>query len=117
MPQVDQNVEIYQGADEYILIAVKDEDGLAVDLTTFDGLCWILSKGDSEVERFDLTDAELIIADADDTNDGLKVHLDKTVTADLDLGGLYRHQAWGTLSGDSRPLSVGIVTVLRGDGC
>lgn len=117
MPQVEQSLEIYQNADEYILIAVKDENDSPVDLTTFDGLCWILSKGDEEVERYDLSDSELVIADAEATDDGVKVHLSKTITKELELGGIYRHQAWGTLTGDSRPLCVGDVTVLRGDGC
>ena len=117
MPQTDQHIEIYQGADEYILIAVKDEAGSPVDLTTFDSLCWHLMQNDAEVVKYDLTDAELVIADADDTNDAVKVHISKAITAGMDLGGLYRHQAWGTISGDSRPFCVGVVTVLRGDGC
>ena len=117
MPQVDQDLTIYQNADETITIAIKDENDDPMDLKTFDDLCWILTKAGREVVRYDINDSELIIANADDTDDGLRVMLYAPVTSTLRLGRLYTHQAWGTFGGASRPLAVGYVTVKRGDGC
>ena len=117
MPKVDQDLEIYTNADEIFTIAITDESTAPVDLTTFDSLCWTLSKGDTSVVSYTSTDAELVIANADDVDDGIRVNLVPTVTGALDVGRLYTHQAWGTLSGRDRPLCVGFVTVLRGDGC
>ena len=117
MPQVEQSLDIYQNANETIMIAVKDDNGDPMDLTLATGICWILSKGDTEVARYDLTDTELAIAAADSTDDGIQIELPSAVTGALTLGKLYRHQAWATINAKSKPVSEGDVTVLRGDGC
>jgi len=117
MPRVDQDLTIYTNADEPFTFAVKDSNGDPMDLTTFDELCWILTRAGSEVLRYALSDSELVIADADGTDDGIRVTLSAAVTGALGLGRLYVHQAWGTLGGVSRPLAIGYATVLRGDGC
>ncbi len=118
MPKTDQDVTIYQNSDEYITIAVTDVNGDPMDLNPFgNDLCWILSKAGSEVVRYDVTDTELGIVDIDGVESGLRVNLTDSVTADLECGRLYIHQAWGTLSGRSRPICIGYVTVERGDGC
>ena len=117
MPQVDQDITIYQNANEPILIAVKDDNNDPMDLTLADDVCWILSRGDTEVVRYDLSDAELAIAAADDTDDGIQIELPTTITGALNLGRLYRHQAWATFANKPKPVSVGAVTVERGDGC
>ena len=117
MPQIDQDLEIYTNADEIFTIAVTDTSDLPVDLTTFDSLCWTLSKGGTVVVHYTSTDAELTTASVDGTDDGLRVNLSPTVTGALDIGRLYIHQAWGTYGGRERPLCVGYVTVNRGDGC
>lgn len=117
MPQVDQDLIIYTNADEIFTIAVKDTDGNAVDLTTFASLCWTLNKGGVEVVKYDDSDSELIIADAEATDDGIRVNLVPAVTGDLECGRLYTHQAWGVVGGRERPLCIGYVTVERGDGC
>jgi hypothetical protein len=117
MPRVEQDLELYTNADEIFTIAVTDENGDPVDLTTFDSLCWVLMKGRAEVVRYDDSDPELTIAGVDGTDDGLRVNLVPAVTGALDCGRLYTHQAWGVYSGRERPLCIGYVTVERGDGC
>ena len=117
MPQLEQDVTIYQNAGGYITIAVTDELGVPMDLTAFDELCWILSRQGTEIVRYTLADVELGIVDADDTNDGLRVYATPAMSTDLDCGRLYIHQAWGTLTNIPRPICIGYVTVERGDGC
>ena len=117
MPTIDQDLTIYQNANEPILIAVKDDNDDPMDLTLATDICWILSKGDIEIVRYDLADIELAIAAADDTDDGILIDLPTTITGVLELGRLYRHQAWVTITAISKPVSVGAVTVERGDGC
>jgi spermidine synthase len=115
MPSTGQDFNIYQGAVEVIEIAVTDSTGGLVDLSTFDSLCWILSKDGTEILREPST--ELDIINIDGTDDGVRVTLYSSETSELCLGKLYEHQLWGTLSTEARPISVGDVTVLRGDGC
>jgi len=115
MPSVGQDFNVYQGALEVVEIAVTDSTGGAVDLTTFDSLCWILSKDGTEILRE--TSTEIDIINMDDTNDGARITLYSSETSPLCLGKIYEHQLWGTLSTEPRPISVGEVTVLRGDGC
>ena len=119
MPSVDQDLDIYTNADEMFTIAVTDTSDVPVDLTTFADLCWILSRRGTEILRYELADPELVIADVTGAgaNDGIRVNLVPAVTTALSLGRLYIHQAWGTIGGRDRPLCVGYVTVLRGDGC
>lgn len=117
MPQVEQSIEIYQNAVEIIVIAITDEHDNPVNLTTFDELCWTFSGLTGEIARYTTADPELVIVDADDTNDGMRITLPASLTAGLSCGRLYTHQAWGTFNLNPRPLCVGYVTVLRGDGC
>jgi len=115
MPSIGQDFSIYQGALEVVEIAVTDSTGGAIDLTLFDSLCWILSKDGTEILKESST--ELDIINMDSTGDGVRITLYSSETAALDRGKLYEHQLWGTLSTEPRPISVGHVTVLRGDGC
>ena len=117
MPQVDQDLIIYQNAAETLTIAVTDDNDVPMDLTTFDSLCWILSRAGQEIVRYTLADPELGIVNVDATDDGLRIVLPPGVTGGLDEGRLYTHQAWATLANAPRPVCIGYVTVLRGDGC
>ena len=117
MPRTDQDLEIYTNADEIFTIAVTDESDVPIDLTTFASLCWTLSKAGTVVVSYASSDAELTTASVDGTDDGLRINLVPAVTGALELGRLYVHQAWGDYGGRDRPLCVGYVTILRGDGC
>lgn len=117
MPETNQDFDIYQNATEVINIAVTDAAGTPIDLTTMDSICWVLSRGSTEIVRYTLADPELVIVSIDATNDAMRITLPPATTGALNLGKLYRHQAWVTLAGAPRPVQVGSVTVLMGDGC
>ena len=117
MPAIDQDLELYQNATEVIIIAVTDESNVPLDLTTFTDLCWVMTKGGVEVLRYELADIEMDIVNADGTDDGIRLTIPSATTALLSCGRIYTHQAWGVFGGATKPLSVGYVTVMRGDGC
>lgn len=117
MAEVNQDFDIYQNASEVVNIAVTDAAGTPIDLTTMDSICWILSRGANEIIRYTLADPELVIVNIDAVNDGIRITLPPAVTGALNIGNWYRHQGWVTLAGRPRPLQVGSVTVLQGDGC
>jgi len=117
VPRVEQDFDVYSNSVEIIQIAVTDTNGIPVDLTTFDDLCWILTRSGVEVQRYTTVSPEMTIVDVDATNDGIRLTLPITLTGTLSCGRLYDHQLWGTFNAVPRPVSVGKITVLRGDGC
>ena len=114
MPSVEQNFSIYQGSVEVIEIAITDSGGAPIDLTIFDSLCWILTRNGAEIVRY-LT-ADLGIISINGVNDGVRITLTPAITSEL-FRKRHEHQLWVTLGSESRPVSIGRVTVLRGDGC
>jgi len=115
VPRTGQDFSIYQGALEVVEVAVTNSTGGPVDLLLFDSLCWVLSRSGEEIMREPSTDLDII--NIDSTGDGVRITLYSSETAALCPGKIYEHQLWGTLSTEPRPISVGKVTVLRGDGC
>ena len=116
MAETNQNLVIYQNANEAITIAITDDNGNPMDLKLYSDLCWVLTLSGKEILRYDINDSELVIANADAVDDGLRVLLSPAITGALKER-VYVHQAWGTYGDNARPLCIGYATVLRGDGC